>query len=110
MAAQRIELVQRAYDAWNRGDLPGLLEHTTEDLEFVPGPGFFLEERYDGHDGFRRFWETWLEAWESLTIRTEKIEERGDRVLALLVFDASAGVAAFRSHSTSVTSSGSGTG
>jgi hypothetical protein len=51
-------------------------------------PGYFdLKEIYQGREGFTSFWETWLDAWKTMEIRIERIEDLDDRVLALVRFE-----------------------
>jgi hypothetical protein len=33
------------------------------------------------------FWKTWRDAWETVTIRVERVEDLGDDVLVLVTFD-----------------------
>jgi ketosteroid isomerase-like protein len=88
MSQQNVELARQAYEAWNRGDLGWFLDHMTEDFEFRPGLGFSdLRSVYRGKEGWRRFAETWREAWEDITVRVERIEDLDDRLVALLTFD-----------------------
>jgi ketosteroid isomerase-like protein len=87
MPQDNVELARQAYEAWNRGDLDWFLDHMTEDFEFRPGLGFSdLDAVYRGREGWRRFAETWREAWEDITVRVERIEDLDDRIVALLTF------------------------
>jgi ketosteroid isomerase-like protein len=88
MSQENVELMTRGVDAWNRGDLGWILDHLTDDFEFRPTLDFFdLDPIYHGHDGWRAFWRTWRDAWETVTIRVERIEDLGDRALAVVTFD-----------------------
>jgi ketosteroid isomerase-like protein len=88
MSQENVELVRQGYEAWNRGDLEWELDHIAPDHEFrtvqlVPD----LEAVYRGREGFRQFWKTFREAWETVQIEVERLEPVGDdRVLALLRF------------------------
>jgi ketosteroid isomerase-like protein len=87
MPQENVGLARQAYEAWNRGDLDWFLDHMTEDFEFRPGLGFSdLDAVYRGREGWRRFAETWREAWEDITVRVERIEDLDDRIVALLTF------------------------
>jgi ketosteroid isomerase-like protein len=88
MSEENVELGLRGVDAWNRGDLGWILDHLTEDFEFRTA-GLFpdLDPIYSGHDGWRAFWMTWRDAWETVTIRVERIEDLGDDVLVVVTFD-----------------------
>jgi ketosteroid isomerase-like protein len=89
MSEETVELARQAYAAWNRGDLNWHLNHMTDDFEFWPGLAFSdINEVYRGKAGWRRFAETWREAWEDITVRVDRIEEVDDHIVALLTFDA----------------------
>jgi ketosteroid isomerase-like protein len=90
MSRENLNLVRGAYEAWNREDLEWGLRHVGPEFELHPMRGFFdLEGVYRGKDGYRRFWTTWREAWESITITVERIEAIGrDRVRGQVTFDA----------------------
>jgi ketosteroid isomerase-like protein len=88
MSQENVEVARQAYEAWNRGDLGWLLDHMTEDFEFQTGLGFAdLDPVYRGKEGWRRFAQTWQEAWEHITVRVERIEDLDDGIVALLTFD-----------------------
>ena len=46
-----------------------------------------LQETYRGPDGWRSFFETWEEAWETVAVSVERIEDLNGHVLALVRFD-----------------------
>ena len=88
MSRENVELMRKAYEAWNRGELDWLLDHMTDDFEFWAGLGFSdLDAVYRGKEGWRRFVEMWRDAWAEITVRVERIEDLEDRLLALLTFD-----------------------
>jgi ketosteroid isomerase-like protein len=88
MSQENVELVRQAYEAWNRGDLEWQLDHITPDFEFQTAELFpDTDAVYRGREGFRKFWNTFREPWETVLIEIERIEPIGDeRVLALLLF------------------------
>ena len=88
MSEANVDLTRQAYATWNTGDLEWLLDHITDDFEFQPGLGFSgLNTVIRGKEGWRQFAETWREAWEDITVKVERIEDLGDRIVALLTFD-----------------------
>ena len=88
MSEANVDLTRQAYATWNTGDLEWLLDHMTDDFEFQPGLGFSgLNTVIRGQEGWRQFAETWREAWEDITVKVERIEDLGDRIVALLTFD-----------------------
>ena len=89
MSEENLELARQGYDAWNRGDADWLMEHMTEDVEVEPlrGVGEF-DKVYNGHEGWKQFWEGWREAWSTIEVRVERMEDMGDQgALALLTFE-----------------------
>jgi ketosteroid isomerase-like protein len=89
MSQQNVELVRQGYEALNRGDLEWVLDHLAREFEYRTTQLFpDLLGTYRGRDGFRRFWNTFREAWESVVIEIARLEPVGDdRVLALLWFN-----------------------
>ena len=56
MSQENVELVRRAYEAFNRGDIDGALAVLASDFEYTPSgaiPG--VSETFRGPEGFRRF-------------------------------------------------------
>ena len=88
MSQENVELMRQGYEAWNRGDLEWQLAHIAADHEFRTAQLFpDTEAVYRGREGWRQFWNTFREPWETLRIEVERIEPIGDdRVLALYRF------------------------
>ena len=88
MPDENVELVRQSYEAWNRGDLEWQLDRITPDFEFRTAHLFpDTEAVYRGREGFRRFWNTFREPWETILVELERVEAVGDdRVLALFTF------------------------
>jgi ketosteroid isomerase-like protein len=87
MTEENAELCRRFFDAYNAGDLERTLDLVTPDFDFRPSGLFMDTERtYTGREGWSEFWHTFREAWESITVDTERIEDLGDQVLLLGTF------------------------
>jgi ketosteroid isomerase-like protein len=82
-----VEIVQRIAEAYGQGDLRATLDLLSEESTFRPS-GLFMDTQpvYVGHDGWIEFWERFRAAWDTIEIRTERIEDLGERVLVLGVF------------------------
>jgi ketosteroid isomerase-like protein len=80
-------MARRFTDAWNKGDLEWILDHQAPEFEFHP-TGQFADNApvYRGREGYTEFWKTFRDAWESITVEVERIEDLGDRVLVLFTF------------------------
>jgi ketosteroid isomerase-like protein len=81
-----VELVESAFAAWNRGDLAAFAGHATEDiawLEVSGRPEGAPLERH-GRERMRQSLESLFDAWESYKLEVERLEDLGDRVLAVV--------------------------
>jgi ketosteroid isomerase-like protein len=79
-----LALVQEGYRAFERGDLPWVLEHFAEDI--------LVEDRFEspdsatfrGHDGFLEYLQGWLSAWDEFRMEPDRFIVAGPQVLVLL--------------------------
>jgi ketosteroid isomerase-like protein len=87
MSEEHVEMSRRFFDAYNAGDLEATLDFIAPEFEFRPS-GLFMdtEKTYRGREGWSEFWHTFREAWESITISVERIEDLGEQVLILGTF------------------------
>ncbi|HEX6651110.1 MAG TPA: nuclear transport factor 2 family protein [Thermoleophilaceae bacterium] len=76
-----MELVQQAYDAFNRRDLGALLALVDADVHLVPQLAA-MEGEYHGHEGARRWWENLLDAWPDYEATVVEIRDLGTVTLA----------------------------
>lgn len=81
MSETNLELVQRAYEAWNRGDLDAAFGFLDPEIE-VSAPRDLPEAgTYRGRDETRRWAEEFLKAWEEVGADPQRFVDAGDRVL-----------------------------
>jgi ketosteroid isomerase-like protein len=81
MSQENVDMVQRAFEAWNRGDIEGYLAHLSSDVEGVP-VGAALEGKVcRGHDEVRAWWQTQSEVWERLLLCTEEFKQVGTELV-----------------------------
>jgi ketosteroid isomerase-like protein len=73
------EIAQRAFDAFNRGDIDAVLELC--DPEIVILDPERTGRRFEGPDGVREFFEEWLENWEEYRSEPVELAEAGDGML-----------------------------
>lgn len=83
MASEIVEKLHASFEAWNRRDWDGAVEHISEDVIWRGvGGGPDLETTYEGHAGMRRFFSAYIEPWERISIELEEVlHERDDLVL-----------------------------
>jgi ketosteroid isomerase-like protein len=89
MSADDVELVRRNLEAFNRGDLPRVLEGLDPDVELVPARAVLEGSAYRGHEGFERFVADMAEDWEDFRPESDELRDLGGgRVLVLGRFSA----------------------
>ena len=87
-ASEDIELLRRGYSAWNRGDVEGVLEIVSDQVELHPVLGdVVLADTFRGHDGMRHWYETIHSSLADFRAEVEDVIEVGDgRYVVLLHF------------------------
>jgi ketosteroid isomerase-like protein len=83
MSAELVQLVKQGYEAWNSGDRGWVLEHMSENIEWVtpendPDPG-----TYRGYEGVEQYWAQWRAAVGQLQFKLEEILDAGDSVVVV---------------------------
>jgi ketosteroid isomerase-like protein len=77
--------IARAYAAANRRDFELILILNDDDpYEYRPSPDLLppdMEAVYHGHDGYRRFWRLWLDAFQDIRWDPEEIVDFGEKAL-----------------------------
>jgi ketosteroid isomerase-like protein len=80
----KVEVVRRVFDAFNRRDVDGLFaELATPDFEYYPAITTALDggAGYRGRDGVEQFAADTRENWEELQALPEEFRDLGDRVV-----------------------------
>ena len=73
-----VELVRSGFEAFNRGDVTGVLALLHPDVEVHSVAEVGEEGTYHGHQGFLDWTAIWLDAWDDFKIEVEEIEEVDD--------------------------------
>ena len=81
MSERNVELTYQAIDAVNRRDLGAFLDLMDEDVEVVSRI-VAIEGGLHGHDGARRWWESWFEAFPDYKIEIAEMRDLGELTLA----------------------------
>jgi hypothetical protein len=81
MSQENVELAYRAIDAVNQRDLDALLALMDKDVESVSRI-VAMEGGLHGHDGVRRWWDNWFEAFPDYRIEVVGTRDLGDVVIA----------------------------
>jgi ketosteroid isomerase-like protein len=80
----RTEIVRRAHEALNTGDVEALVALCDEDFRLDMSDRVLNPSVYEGHDGIRAFYAEVLDIWESFTWEPIELHEVDDLVVAVL--------------------------
>jgi ketosteroid isomerase-like protein len=78
--------IQRGYAALNRRDYEVVLMRSDLEVEYRPSAELMppdLEPIFYGHDGYRKLWRRWFDAFEDMRFDPEEILVFGDRLLVV---------------------------
>jgi ketosteroid isomerase-like protein len=81
MSRENVELLERAYDAFNRRDWDAFVALMDEDIE-AESRLAAVEGGYRGHEGLRRWWDDLLGMLPDYRIEVEEIRGLGDETLS----------------------------
>ena len=82
MSDDNLDVVRRALDAWNRGDLERALEDMHPDAEVDWSDSRGLHRGiFRGREQVTRFYEEWFEVFERVEIHPEELIEVGEHVV-----------------------------
>jgi ketosteroid isomerase-like protein len=74
MSERNVAIARSAIEAFNRGDVDAVLALAAPDVEVYAPPDSPNPGRYVGYEGYLRWSEQWLEAWETFTLDVLDIE------------------------------------
>jgi ketosteroid isomerase-like protein len=84
MSRGNVEIVRRAYDAWNAGDYTAFFAGMDDEIEFVLPEGGMNDGTYRGRREVRQFLESYVESFENFRVTPEELFEAGDKVVAFV--------------------------
>ena len=83
MSQENVEIVQRALEAYSRGDLEEMLPHLDSEVEWHSAiVGGAEGNTYYGHEGFRSWFAESFESFDELRTELSEFRDLGDRVVA----------------------------
>jgi ketosteroid isomerase-like protein len=88
LATANTDLIRNGYDAWNRGDVDGVMAVLDPAVEWQGYAHLPESGTLSGRAEVRAWLERFLEAWEELEIELTELIESGERVVALVRFHA----------------------
>ena len=84
MSQENVELVRRAYERLNGGDVDALIELCDPSFRLDMSERVFNPQTYEGHEGIRRFYEDVRDVWGEYRWDAEELLDAGESVVALL--------------------------
>ena len=83
MSKENVDVVRRVWEAWEARDRDALFALYDPAIVWDPGDAGPLELRevYEGHDGIRRFFSSWMEPFETFAAAAETFIDAGDHVV-----------------------------
>jgi ketosteroid isomerase-like protein len=97
MSQEDVRLARKAVEAFNRRDVAGLVEMTTDDFEWVTWTGTVESTAYYGAEGLARYFQD-ADVWELLNLDADEFRDLGDAVLVVGMFHARGGGSGLEIH------------
>jgi ketosteroid isomerase-like protein len=97
MSQEDVQLARDAVAAFNRRDVAGLVEMTTDDFEWVTWTGTVDPTAYHGAQGLASYFRD-ADVWEHLNLDAQEFRDLGDEVLVVGVFHARGGGSGVEIH------------
>jgi ketosteroid isomerase-like protein len=82
VSSENLEIVQRGFDAFNAGGVEGIIPFIHPDFEAATPPNLASEpDTYRGHDGIRRWFDSFDDVMDEIRWDAHGFEQVGDRVV-----------------------------
>jgi ketosteroid isomerase-like protein len=80
--SENLEVAKRGSEAFRDEGVEGLLEFAHPEIEMITPVGLAVEpDTYVGHDGIRRYFDSFYEMMDEIRIEPREYHEVGDKVL-----------------------------
>ena len=74
MSRENVEIVESAFDAWDRGDTQAILELCDEDIVVIQAPELpGVPARQNGHSGVLEAFALWPGYWDDFRSQTQRL-------------------------------------
>jgi ketosteroid isomerase-like protein len=85
MSQENVEVVRQIFRAFNSEDIDLILTLTHTDFELEVPPALSAEpDIYRGHDGMRRYWESFQDAMDEIRLQPERLRDAGEAVVVAM--------------------------
>src|SRR5436309_8165337 len=86
MSRENIEVLRRSFDALERGDLAGVLDSLSENVELRQPPEFPGAETAHGHEGYLKARAELEEAARDIRYEAQELIDAGNQAIAVVRF------------------------
>jgi|SRR5215211_6971445 len=88
MSRENVEVMRTWIEAYNQGDIEAMRAMMHPDFEFRTSGTFpGVDAVYEGHAGFRKFYEDFNGTWEAFSVSIRELRDCGEQGLMLGVFE-----------------------
>jgi ketosteroid isomerase-like protein len=85
VSRENVEIVRRGLEAFNSGDMGRILAFAHADFEAVVPPTLSAEpDTYRGHEGIRRYFQSFQDAMEEIRFHPERFWDIGQSVVTVV--------------------------
>ena len=85
MSQENVDAVRRGLEAFNSGDIERVLDMAHTHFEAIVPPELSAEpDTYRGHDGLRRYFESFQDAMEDIRFEPERFIDAGEAVVTVV--------------------------
>jgi ketosteroid isomerase-like protein len=85
MSQENVDTVREGLEAFNSGDIERVISIAHTDFEAIVPPELSAEpDTYRGHDGLRRYFESFQDAMEEIRFEPEQLIDGGDQVVTVV--------------------------
>jgi ketosteroid isomerase-like protein len=82
MSPGNVDVVRRGFEALSSGEIERILEFVDPDFEGSVPPELSTEpDTYRGHEGIRRYFQSWWDAMEDVRFEAVRLWDAGDAVV-----------------------------
>ena len=82
MSQENVEIVQAAFDAFQRGDTAGVLALCDPDIEITqPADLIGVPRKQHGHAGMLDAFAVWPEQWDDYRVEVVRMTDLGDQIM-----------------------------
>jgi ketosteroid isomerase-like protein len=85
MSQESVQTIRQILKAFNSEDIELILSFTHPDFELDVAPELSAEpDTYRGHDGMRRYWDSFHDALDEIRIQPERLCDAGEAVVVVM--------------------------